>query len=47
MATKILLTPFTPKVMLDGEVNAPVRRSTLKSGKEWLKNGINSLYGNN
>lgn len=35
------------KQKVDSEVNAPVRRSTLKSGKEYLKNGINSLYGNN
>lgn len=35
------------KQATDSEVNAPVRRSTLKSGKEYLKNGINSLYGNN
>ena len=35
------------KQAVDTEVNAPVRRSTLKSGKEYLKNGINSLYGNN
>lgn len=35
------------KQAVDSEVNAPVRRSTLKSGKEYLKNGINSLYGNN
>lgn len=35
------------KQAIDSEVNAPVRRSTLKSGKEYLKNGINSLYGNN
>lgn len=35
------------KQKVDTEVNAPVRRSTLKSGKEYLKNGINSLYGNN
>lgn len=35
------------KQAVDAEVNAPVRRSTLKSGKEYLKNGINSLYGNN
>lgn len=47
MATQSLLTPFTPKIILDGEVNAPVRHSTFKSGKEYLKNGINFLYGNN
>ena len=35
------------KQAVDSEVNAPVRRSTLKSGKEYLKNGINTLYGNN
>lgn len=35
------------KQKVDTEVNAPVRRSTLKSGKEYLKNGINHLYGNN
>lgn len=35
------------KQATDSEVNTPVRRSTLKSGKEYLKNGINSLYGNN
>lgn len=35
------------KQAVDSEVNAPVRRSTLKSGKEYLKNGINHLYGNN
>lgn len=35
------------KQATDSEVNAPVRRSTLKSGKKYLKNGINSLYGNN
>ena len=35
------------KQAIDSEVNAPVRRSTLKSGKEYLKNGINYLYGNN
>ena len=35
------------KQAIDTEVNAPVRRSTLKSGKEYLKNGINFLYGNN
>ncbi len=35
------------KQKVDSELNAPVRRSTLKSGKEYLKNGINSLYGNN
>ena len=35
------------KQKVDSEVNAPVRRSTLKSGKEYLKNGINHLYGNN
>lgn len=35
------------KQKVDSEVNAPVRRSTLKSGKEYLKNGINTLYGNN
>lgn len=35
------------KQKVDTEVNAPVRRSTIKSGKEYLKNGINHLYGNN
>ena len=35
------------KQATDSEVNAPVRRSTLKSGKEYLKNVINYLYGNN
>lgn len=35
------------KQAVDSEVNAPVRRSTLKSGKEWIKGGLNSLYGNN
>ena len=35
------------KQKVDSEVNAPVRRSTIKSGKEYLKNGINHLYGNN
>ena len=35
------------KQAVDTEVNAPVRRSSLKSGKEWIKNGVNSLYGNN
>ena len=35
------------KQAVDGEVNAPVRRSSLKSGKEWIKGGLNSLYGNN
>ena len=35
------------KQKVDTETEAKVRRSTLKSGKEYLKNGINSLYGNN
>lgn len=35
------------KQAVDSEVNAPVRRSSLKSGKEWIKGGLNSLYGNN
>lgn len=35
------------KQAVDTEVNAPVRRSSLKSGKEWIKGGLNSLYGNN
>lgn len=35
------------KQAIDSQVEAPVRRSTLKSDKEYLKNGINSLYGNN
>lgn len=35
------------KQKVDSEVNAPVRRSTIESGKEYLKNGINTLYGNN
>lgn len=35
------------KQAIDSQVEAPVRRSTLKSGKKYLKNGINYLYGNN
>lgn len=35
------------KQKVDTETEAKVRRSTLKSGKEYLKNGTNSLYGNN
>ena len=35
------------KQKVDTETEAKIRRSTLKSGKEYLKNGINSLYGNN
>ena len=35
------------KQKVDTETEAKVRRSTLKSGKEYLKNGINTLYGNN
>ena len=35
------------KQAVDAETEAKVRRSSLKSGKEWIKGGLNSLYGNN
>ena len=35
------------KQAIDSQVEAPVRRSSLKSGKEWIKGGLNSFYGNN
>ena len=35
------------KQKVDTETEAKVRRSSLKSGKEWIKGGLNSLYGNN
>ena len=35
------------KQAIDSQVETPVRRSSLKSGKEWIKGGLNSLYGNN
>lgn len=35
------------KQAIDSQVEAPVRRSSLKSGKKWIKGGLNSFYGNN
>ena len=35
------------KQKVDTETEAKVGRSSLKSGKEWIKGGLNSLYGNN